>query len=221
MNKEGDFSAIYASVAPGSREQECYQLKNVHSRPPRLPPPPAPYLTPKPGSIKGRKPPGSFHRWSRKYTTLNKYNRTSDGVYTSVSRTASKSSLKSSTPKIRKLSTLREEKEEDIDRETVPPTNSNNKAIHILLVVSLLVSFMCIIMVVYTLASFEGYKMKQNMETYSKCNCSKIVTPRECHNIFYSPMCSTDLETVYQKVSSSSSTVAPYPHSGTAELTIY
>ena len=200
MNKEGDFSAIYASVAPGSGGQECYQLKNVHSRPPRLPPPPAPYLTPKPGSIKGRKPPGSFRRWSRKYTTLSKYNRTSDGVYTSVSRTASKSSLKSSTPKTRKLSTLREEKEEDIDRETVPPTNSN-KAIHILLVVLLLVTFMCIIMVVYTLVSFEGYKKKQNMETYSKCNCSKNVTPKECHNIFSPPTCSTDLETVYQKVS--------------------
>lgn len=201
MNKEGDFSAIYASVAPGSREQERYQLKNVHSQPPRLPPPPVPYLAPKPGSKKGRKPPGSFHRWSRKYTTLSKYNRTSDGVYTSVSRTASKSSLKSSTPKTRKLRTLREENEEDIDREIVPPTNSNNKAIHILLVVSLLVSFMCIIMVVYTLVSFEGYKKKQNMETCSKCNCSKYVTPRQCHNIFSTPTCSTVPETVYQKVS--------------------
>ena len=197
MNKESDFSAIYASVEPGS-EQECYQLKNVHRQPPRLPPPPVPYLTPKPESIKGRKPPSSFHRWSRNYTTLSKYNRASDGVYTSVSQTGSKSSSKSSTPKIHKLSTLREEEEEEIDHKTVPPTNSN-KAIHILLVVLLLVSFMCIIMVVYTLASFESYKRKHNMDTYSKCNCSKIVTQREC--VYPATSCSTDLETVYQKVS--------------------
>lgn len=203
MNKESDFSAIYASVESGS-EQECYQLKNVHSPPPRLPPPPVPYLTPKPGSIKGRKPPSSFNRLSRNYTTLSKYNRASDGVYTSVSQTGSKSSSKSSTPtKIHKLSTLKEEEEEEIDHKNVLPTNSN-KAIHILLVVLLLVSFVCIIMVVYTLASFESYKRKHN----NHCNCSTNVTPKICPNISpnISPTvppvsCSTDLETVYQKVS--------------------
>ena len=182
MSGEGEFSAIYASVESGGGEQECYELDKVKSQQ-RLFLPPAPYLTPKPGSKGRRKPPGSPHQLERKYTTLRKTNRTADSEYASVSR-SSKSSLKSTTPSSHKLSTLMEEG--DIDEENVPPTNL--KAVHILLLVALVASFVSTVMAVYTLASFESQRREHSMDIYS--NCVKNVTTESCPT---SPgSCSTD-----------------------------
>ena len=186
MSGEGEFSAIYASVESGGGEQECYELDKVKTQQ-RLLLPPAPYLTPKPGSKGRRKPPGSsHHQLERKYTTLRKTNRTADSEYASVSR-SSKSSLKSTTPgshSVRKLSALMEEG--DIDEENVPPTNL--KAVHILLLVALVASFVSTVMAVYTLASFESQRREHSMDIYS--NCVKNVTTELCPT---SPgSCSTD-----------------------------
>lgn len=197
MSGEGEFSAIYASVESGKGE-ECYELDKVEIQRRQLLPP-APYLIPKPGNKGRRKPPGSSHQLERKYTTLRKTNRAADNQYASVSRT-SKSSLKSSTSSshsVHKLNTLMEEG--DIDQETVPPTSL--KAVHILLVVALLVSFVSTVMAVYTLASFESQRREHSMEIYS--NCVRNVTNNTCHltsTESYQASCSTGMESLDQEV---------------------